>query len=426
MRIPEPLQRLINWPLGGLCLALLASAALLGSVAAPARAETGFASYITPFPAKEHYRLVVLGDSYGAGLAGALATDLTAQGIEVINKSFNWLGLARSDGNEWDKVVDGFGPADEFQIAVVVFGADDRLAIKGSKLRLDFATAGWKQDYTRRVDALLKSLHNRKAAIYWLGLPPMRGDAATNAAQMMNGIFLERVRLSGAKFIDSWDGFVDADGAYADSGPDIAGTVRQLRLNDGVHLTLPGYQKLASFAEREISHDLAVAQREREVPLAGDENEQRNVRDDSLPRAGVAGKAPVPGKPGKSGKDVAADVGSISLQAVAGQPAETVTIVRPPIPGAVIAGIMSNQGQPQTDPGHTLPADLLGGFTVLSSVATSADVQSKYKQLPLTQSPFFKLLIRGDGLAPRPGRADDFRWPRSRGVVAADASGAAN
>ena len=400
----------------GLLLALLIC--WVAAAALPVRAESNFASYLTPFPPKERYKLTVIGDSFGAGLAAALAADLAPQNIDVVNKALPWLGLARSDGNEWDKVVDATAPADEFQIAVVMFGADDRLAIKGPKLRLDFGTPGWRQDYTRRVDALLKSLRARKAAVYWLGLPPMRGENSSAAAQLMNTIFVERVRLSGAKYLDSWDGFVDQSGAYVDIGPDVTGALRQLRLNDGVHLTQVGNQKLASLVEREIGHDLAVAQRERDVPLAGDENEQRNVRDDNLPRAAGAAK---PQTPGKSGKDVAADDGSIALPGEAGQPGETITIVRPAIAGAVLSSILSAPSGPLADPGHTLPADLLGGFTVLSSIATSADMQSPGRgQQPLTASPFFKLLVRGDGLTSRPGRADDFQWPRS-GEVAASA-----
>jgi len=409
----------LRWRRIAMALALLGGGVMYA--VSPATAETGFASYLTPFPPKDRYKLMVFGDSFGAGLAQALGADLGPQNIDVVNKALPFLGLARSDGNEWDKAVDSTTPADEFQVAVVMFGADDRLAIRGPKQRLDFGTPGWKQDYTRRVDALLKALHRRKAAVYWLGLPIMRGDNASNAAQMMNTIFVERVRLSGAKYIDSWDGFVDQAGGYADGGPDVTGIVRQLRLPDGVHLTVPGYQKLASLVEREISHDLAVAQRERDVPLAGDENEQRNVRDDSLPRAAGGAKLLATGK---SSKDVAADDGSISVAGEAGQLAESVTIVRPAIPGAVLSSILSTPNGPTTDPGHTLPADLLGGFTVLSSIATSADMQANGRQQqPLTESPFFKLLIRGDGLAPRPGRADDFQWPR-QGQGAASAAAA--
>jgi len=90
--------------------------------------------------------------------------------------------------------------------------------------------------------------------------------------------------------------------------------------------------------------------------------------------------------------------------------------VRPPIPGAVLAQVASNRGEAQTDPGQTMPTDLKGGFTVMSSIATSQDATASLKQhLPLTENPFYRLLIRGDALPAKPGRVDDFSWPRAGG-----------
>jgi hypothetical protein len=31
---------------------------------------------------------------------------------------------------------------------------------------------------------------------------------------------------------------------------------------------------------------------------------------------------------------------------------------------------------------------------------------------PLTQSPYYKVLVKGEALPPKTGRADDFTWPR--------------
>ncbi len=164
-------------------LAFVLQAVWAVGAAQMAHAKSAFASYLTPFPPKERYKLVVFGNSFGAGLATALAADLAPQKIDVVNKALPWLGLARNDANEWDRAVDATTPADEFQIAVVVFGADDRVAIRGPEQRLEFGTPAWKQDYLRRIDTFLKSLRNRKAAVYWLGLPPMRGENSSNAAR---------------------------------------------------------------------------------------------------------------------------------------------------------------------------------------------------------------------------------------------------
>ena len=400
-------------------LIVCVGAALAASVVPAAALDKGYSSYVTPFPPGERHKLFVFGDSIAFGLAASLTADLSAQNVDVINKAVNTPGLSRTD-IEWEKAVEGLPLADDFQIAVVCIGLDDRGPIRLPKQRLDFGTPGWTQEYSRRIDGLLKALHTRKAAVYWVGLPIMRGEQSTSAAQVMNGLFLERSRLSNSKFIDSWDAFVDADGNYSDIGPDLTGNVRQLRMPDGVHLTQPGAQKLANIIEREILQDLTAARRERDVPLAGDEPEQQNVRDDSLPRSSTtkAGAA----KSAKN-RDVPADDGTVSLAATADAQPEIVTIVRPPISGAVLSQILAGRLAQQSDLGHTMPADLFGGFTALSSVATSADAKANLKQqLPLTESPFYRLLIRGDEMPGKPGRADDFSWPRQGAPAGVEAA----
>ena len=412
----------------GVCgLRPLAAALVLGAVmlvaSAPGlrAADTGFSSYVTPFPPNERHKLFVFGDSLAAGLAAPLAADLAASNVDVVNKAIGTPGLSRTDA-EWEKIVEALPLGDDFQIAVVLVGADDRGPIRLPKQRLDFGTPAWKQDYERRIDGLLKALHSRKAAVYWVGLPIMRGEVATNAAQLLNGMFLERARLSSTKFVDIWDGFVDADGAYSDIGPDLTGAVRQLRTQNGVYMTALGYQKLANILEREITHDLTAAHREREVPLAGDEPEQQNVRDDALPRSATAdGKADAKAAKAKALKDVAADDGVVTLTSPADAPPDVVAIIRPPISGSVIAQILSSRAALQADLGHTMSADLLGGFTALSSISTSADAKENLRQqLPLTDSPFYRLLIRGDTLPAKPGRVDDFGWPRAGAAAPAE------
>jgi len=391
-----------------LCLALPASAAL---------AQSNYASYLTPFPASDRYRLFIFGDSLAGGLAPSLSAELNSQNFEVVNKSAPGLGITRSDGTEWDKAIDALPPSDQFQVAVVMFGADDRAAMRMPKQWIAPGTPAWQEEYSRRVDAVLKSLHARKVAIYWLGLPIMRGPLATASAKAVNATFLERVRLSGAKYLDSWDSFVDASGAYTDFGPDTTGIVKQLRLQDGVRLTIAGYQKLSNLIEKEITHDLSIAKRERDVPLAGDESEQQNVRDEALPRA--AGSMPAASakaaKAASSQKDYPAEDGSVVAVGSDGARV-SMAIVRPIIPGVAMAQILSSRDLQQSELGQTMPTDLKGGFTVLSSVATSLDAKANQSQhLPLTENPFYKLLIKGDSLPATPGRVDDFSWPRTGG-----------
>jgi hypothetical protein len=191
-----------------------------------------------------------------------------------------------------------------------------------------------------------------------------------------------------------------------------------LRDKDGIHMTPAGNQKFSNLVEKEILHDLALARRERDVPLAGDEAEQQNVRDASLP-AGKGGATAV-AKAAKSVKDVPADNGEIVLAAAEGGAPESLVIVRPALPGAVVEQAQTGR-LPAPEPGQSMAADLMGGFTVLSSVTTSVTAkQSLTQQAPLTDNLFYKLLIRGDALQPKPGRVDDFSWPKAATAEAAE------
>ena len=57
----------------------------------------------------------------------------------------------------------------------------------------------------------------------------------------------------------------------------MTGQVKRLRADDGIHFTMRGYLKLAHFVEKELRSDLNLAKLERNIPLAGNEEEQAKV-----------------------------------------------------------------------------------------------------------------------------------------------------
>ena len=57
---------------------------------------------------------------------------------------------------------------------------------------------------------------------------------------------------SGGKFADVWDGFVDEDGNFTQTGFDINGQTARLRGNDGINITSAGKRKLAFYAEKPL------------------------------------------------------------------------------------------------------------------------------------------------------------------------------
>ena len=55
---------------------------------------------------------------------------------------------------------------------------------------------------------------------------------------------------------------------------------------------------------------------------------------------------------------------------------------------------------------------LKGGLTALSSLALASDTGAGRTRVPLTQSPYYKALVKGEALPSKAGRADDFSWPK--------------
>ena len=61
--------------------------------------------------------------------------------------------------------------------------------------------------------------------------------------------------------------------------------------------------------------------------------------------------------------------------------------------------------------GDVLADDIGGGLVVLSSVTPVATGSGIVRRASPDQ-PYYQVWIKGERLTPRPGRSDDFTWPR--------------
>jgi hypothetical protein len=395
-------------------------------------------TYVDPFPKGDRYHVVVLGDSLGDGLSDGLYRAFEPDGNpEIVKRAKVSTGLVRVDYYDWNKALDDILKEDTYQIAVVMFGVNDDQAIRQGKEWLKPGTDAWREVYGQRVEALIKKLREAKVAVYWAGLPVMRSPDKSADAELLNDIYREKAFINGAKYVETWSGFTDESGRYSAYGPDMEGQVKRLRADDGVHFTPRGYLKLAHFVEKEIRHDLSVAKLERNIPLAGDAQEQakmmgRVVGSDtkavaSAQPAGapadaeappnVAETPAVPAQTVDAGQETAEDAESAGPKLQESQVGE-VAVVRPVIPSATLEAVQNLT--PSQSPGGSssdnemIASDLPGGLTALSSISSASDLSGSSKpKLPLTQRPYYKVLIQGEQLEPKAGRADDFTWPRS-------------
>ena len=401
-----------------------------------AQAEATGSSYITPFPESDTYKTLVVGDSFADGvLSGLIEAFGPDSRLQIARKHRSMAGIARNDIDDELKSLEEFLTREPSHITIVMVGREDRTPIRSGNKRLPVGRDDWRDEYGRRVDRLMKLLKRRGGAVYWVGLPVVRRQDWTDDIQVINDVVRDRAYLNGIKYIDAFTGFADEGGGYNPDGPDSGGRIRVMRSPDGVGFTEAGNRKLAHFIEREIRRDLTQAKNERTIPLAGSEADQRKInpaksasdqgQSSALPTsktgdtksswAATTGASPQPTPP-MSAPDQKADNSRITLRTAVNGREETVTldILRPAIPASVIQ-LMSRNATPDkaTQVGDTLQETLPGGLLVLNSISPTGDSASaRRSRLAPTQTPHFRVMVKGERLPSKPGRADDFRWPR--------------
>ena len=416
----------LSLPVLVLCLTLL-----LGLAPAMAQEAPSGTSFLTPFPEGDTYKLQVYGDAFAEGLLEGLGEAFVGdRRVQVARKHRPLAGIARAD---FDSEMRSEEAAREpIHIGVIMIGNGDRISIRqDARERFVLGSPEWREEYGRRVDRFIKILKRRNIALYWVSQPIMRRFEVNDPAQMMNDIVRDKAYLNGIKFIDIQAQFADEAGNYSAYGPDISGRQRLLREADGVLFTLAGNRKLALFVEQEIKRDLSQARKERSIPLAGSESEQERITalrprppDADASKSGTpttADARPAPGAQAittapDGGLDQKADNGRItlkSLSAAGREESSTLDLPRPAIPSAVVALVTRNQSSERPSAmGDVVADDIGGGLVVLSSITPANSGSGANRRQAPSQAPYYHVLIKGERLQPKPGRADDFGWPR--------------
>jgi len=411
--------------------ALVAALALLApALPAAAQVESTGTSYITPFPEGDVYKLQTYGDAFAEGLLAGLNEAFAGDArLQISRRHRNISGLARGEFEDEMRAEEAPG-RETFHIGVIMLGIGDRVHMRLSpRDRVILGSNEWREEYARRVDTLIKTLRKKGMALYWVGQPVMRRYEANDPAQTMNDIVRDRTFLNGVKFIDIQAHFADEGGNFTPYGPDITGKRVLLREPDGVLFTAAGNRKLAHFVEQEIKRDLNQAKNARAIPLAGNEAEQKRInamRPRPQPPGEDGWRGTVnPSKDDKAGQqrgapegsnELKADNGRITLRSVSPSGREesvTIDLLRPAIPSAVIALVTRKESADKpTQMGDVLAEDVGGGLVVQSSITPAGAGAPGGRRASPSLAPYYQVLIKGERLPPKPGRADDFSWPK--------------
>ena len=342
----------------------LLAAALLGAGTLAAGAEPAApprpAAAARPQPGAKPVVLVV-GDRFATALADGLEAD---PAIAVSRTTGDGFGLTKPTfADSLPTIRDRLARADKPALAAVMVGADDRDALSDGAIRSEPGSPGWAKLYGDRVDQVSKLFRDAGVPLVWVGLPAVRSAELSADIVRQNGVIRDRAAKDGAAYVDSFDGFTDAAGRYSPVGPDADGATAKLRRADGLGFTRAGARKLASFLAPE------VARLGRGAAAAG----AADVANLTIERA--------------RGFDAALDVdvnAQIRREAARAQGAGA-----PPVPFAALP-----QG-PAAGPVLPLTAAPVAPDGQLASLVVPAGAPVGAEPGP-----------------PRPGRADDFSWPK--------------
>ncbi|MFD2249652.1 hypothetical protein FHS82_003292 [Pseudochelatococcus lubricantis] len=307
--------------------------------------------------------IAVIGDSLGEALAGGLQEAFaTTREIAVVSRAGAETSLTRATLPDWaflmrDYSREGMPAPQPITVGVVLLGAEPPRSLMDGEVEVPFESARWKELMSGRIDSLIRTFADRDLPLIWVGLPPMKNEAHSDAASALNALYREEVLKAGGVFVDIWAGFSNDEKEFTANGPDVRGQTAQLRNGDGVGLTKAGGRKAAHFVELEIRRLLQAR-----------------------------GLSTV----------IAATPAETSPQAEADQEGALLSLPDMPVPVVI----------------PVKPA--AGPILPLASLQSAPDGQL------LTQRPVLKgdaaVLVHrvyGEGRAPEPvaGRADDFSWP---------------
>ncbi|MBO0734267.1 MAG: DUF459 domain-containing protein [Methylocapsa sp.] len=300
------------------------------------------------------YFVAVLGDSLGQMLAQGLAEAFEDRPeVAILRKAKENSGLVRDDYYDWNKEAAALLSSNEkIDFAVMLIGCNDRQALRDASGSYEPRTPEWQTAYAQRIEAIAGLFRDKKIPLLWVGLPIMKNAALSADAMAFNEFYRAYAEKAGATYLDIWEAFADESGQYTAAGPDINGQIVRLRTGDGIHFTKAGARKLAHFVEPAIRRNLdEVLPKEAPAAVPG-----------AVPEASAAPENP------------------------------------------------ANEGAPKPKPAvgpiQSLTSPTLSPGGELATRLTSA--KNNDAQMVIEQT-----LEQGKPLPPKPGRADDFSWPRN-------------
>lgn len=224
------------------------------SVAGPAAAE------VAPVEKKADAKTVmVVGDFLGSGLAEGLTAQFALDAnFKIVDRTKGSSGFVRDDVYDWDKELPALVAAEKPVAIIVMMGSNDRQPLRVAGGAQPVGSDAWTKEYTARAVAFADALENAGTPYLWVGLPAFKSARMTSDMLAFNDTYKAAAQGNKGEFVDIWDGFVDENGAFVLTGPDVNGQPAKLRASDGINLTRAGKAKVAFYVDKPLRKLLGI------------------------------------------------------------------------------------------------------------------------------------------------------------------------
>lgn len=210
--------------------------------------------------ADDAHVVLVVGDFLAGGLAEGLDTAFADNpAVRIVARANGSSGFVRDDFYNWPVEIKSLIETEKPSAVIVMLGSNDRQQMRVGEVREQPRSENWTKEYERRADALGKAIQDTKVPFLWVGMPAFGVSKMNSDMLAFNDIYHSVAEKHGGEFVDVWDGFVDENGAFVTSGPDINGQPVRLRSDDGINVTKAGKRKLAFYTEKPLAKILGLA-----------------------------------------------------------------------------------------------------------------------------------------------------------------------
>lgn len=216
---------------------------------------------VKAIPKLENARTVlVVGDFLAGGLADGLKQAFSASpGVRIEDRASGSSGFVRSDFYNWSVEITPIIEEEKPAVVVVMLGSNDRQSLYIVDRNEPVRSEAWLKEYEKRVIALANAVRKKRIPLVWVGMPSFKNRKSTLDMLAFNDVYRSVTERSSGRFVDIWDGFVNEEGKFSRSGPDINGQTVRLRSKDGINMTVAGRRKMAFYAEKPLRKLLGAA-----------------------------------------------------------------------------------------------------------------------------------------------------------------------